>query len=283
MMFAYFPKSSAANSVPVLEAFLQGLRDLGVTCCPDNLDCDAAIIWSQLWAGRMRPNQAIYQHYRSQGRPVVIIDVGTLYRNKTWKIMLNGDARLAGHGHDSTRRDKLDIQIKPWRRQGNHILIALQRPDSNQWHGLPDQESWLTSIVSQIKQQSQRSIMIRPHPRYPLVRGMANIDINTPCRVPGTYDDFDFNHCLQNTWAVVNWNSSPGVISVLNGVPAFVGSSSLAAPVANLDITQIENPATPDRDQWCNDLAWTEWTMQEMQQGIPQHYLLKLISASQSS
>jgi hypothetical protein len=69
---------------------------------------------------------------------------------------------------------------------------------------------------------------------------------------------------------VVGWNSNPGIQAVINGVPAFVGSASLAAPVANLDLKLIENPSRPDRQQWLNDLCWTEWTQEEMEQGIPQ-------------
>ena len=32
----------------------------------------------------------------------------------------------------------------------------------------------------------------------------------------------------------------------------------------------IETPSRPDRQQWLNDLCWTEWTQEEMEQGIPQ-------------
>ena len=283
MIFAYFPKSSALNSGPVMQAFIHGLQYHGVSCQANSLDCDAVIIWSQLWAGRMQPNRQIYQHYRDRARPVVVIDAGMIKRNHTWRIMLDGDARLAGLGHDSIRRHELGLQMRPWQHQGKQIVIALQRPDSNQWQGLPNPESWLTCIIEQIKEQSERPIIIRPHPRYPFKNASTTININIPYRVPGTYDDYDFDQCLHDAWAVINWNSSPGVISVLNGVAAFVGPSSLAAPVANLDLSYIENPATPDRNQWCNDLAWTEWTIHEIQLGIPQKYVLERINAWQNS
>ena len=89
-----------------------------------------------------------------------------------------------------------------------------------------------------------------------------------------SYDSFDFGRALNNAWAVVNWNSNPGVESVIAGVPAFVGESSLAAPVANLNLADIEKPLRPDRQQWLNDLAYTEWTVNEIAQGIPFDLLL---------
>jgi hypothetical protein len=31
----------------------------------------------------------------------------------------------------------------------------------------------------------------------------------------------------------------------------------------------IENPAMPDREQWANDLAYTEWAVDEIARGEP--------------
>jgi hypothetical protein len=70
-------------------------------------------------------------------------------------------------------------------------------------------------------------------------------------------------------YATISWSSNPGINSVLRGIPAFVGPSSLAYDVANKDLSQIENPVTPDRQQWLNDYAHTEWTLSEISQGIP--------------
>jgi hypothetical protein len=74
---------------------------------------------------------------------------------------------------------------------------------------------------------------------------------------------------------VVNWNSGPGSQAILNGVPAFVGASSLAAPVGNLDLSAIENPVRLDRTEWLEQLAHTEWTLEEIETGEPLARLIK--------
>jgi hypothetical protein len=56
---------------------------------------------------------------------------------------------------------------------------------------------------------------------------------------------------------------------VLNGIPVFTGPESLAAPVANLRLARIEDPNMPDRQQWANNVAYTEWTIEEIAQGLP--------------
>ena len=61
----------------------------------------------------------------------------------------------------------------------------------------------------------------------------------------------------------------------MEGIPAFVGPSSLAYDVGNINLKDISNPKKPDRQQWLNDLAYTEWTVEEISKGIP---LLRLTS-----
>jgi hypothetical protein len=101
------------------------------------------------------------------------------------------------------------------------------------------------------------------------------VEISVPRAVANTYDDFDLDRDLQRAWAVVNWNSGPGIASIMSGRPAFVGPSSLAAPVANLDLARIENPSMPDRDQWLIDISHTEFTLEELSSGEPQRSLLQ--------
>jgi hypothetical protein len=45
--------------------------------------------------------------------------------------------------------------------------------------------------------------------------------------------------------------------------------------VANLGLAQIENPLRPDRTQWIEQLAHTEWTIPEIESGLPLQRLLK--------
>lgn len=277
MIFNIFPKYSARNASPVLEAFAQGLRRHAVTVTDHDLHGDVAVLWSQLWAGRMRPNKDIHQVYSTTRRPIIIIDVGAIRRNQTWRITLQNNAYLAGRGHDQKRRDTLGLALRPWNARGRNIVIAMQRPDSNQWCDMPNSDVWLHDTIQKIRIYSQRPILIRSHPRYPLASHPADTSVQSPQHIAGTYDDFDFNQCLDDAWAVINWNSTPGILSVLKGVPAFVGHSSLAAPVANLDIANIETPTRPDREQWANDLAWTEWTLEEIGKGEPQQFLLDLL------
>jgi hypothetical protein len=66
-------------------------------------NADVAVIWSVLWRGRMEQYKKIWDRYRSQGKPVVV-EVGGLRRNKSFKIGINGINRDADFANQELRR-----------------------------------------------------------------------------------------------------------------------------------------------------------------------------------
>jgi hypothetical protein len=274
MKISLFNNFGALNSVPVFTAFEQGLRICGIQSNNHDLDADVAVIWSHLWSGRMRHNQDVWKIFRNSGRDVIVLEVGMLQRGRTWKMGLNGVNRRAWFGQNSqaNRAQTLGLNLQPWQ-QGKNIVIAVQRGDSEQWTGLPETKTWVEQTVAKIKSVTDRPIVVRPHPRQ-RITNIAGVSIRNPRPLINTYDSFDFDTDLANAWCVINENSGPGCQSVIAGVPAFVGTDSLAAPVANLDLSNIEKPWMPDRTAWLEDIAHTEWTTEEIASGLPVQRLL---------
>jgi hypothetical protein len=275
MRFGIFDKFGARNSHAVFEAFRHGLDRLGFQHRSHDETADVAVIWSVVWAGRMKSNHEIWQRFRACGRPVIVLEVRILDRGRSWKLAVNGTGSYAYHGHgiDLDRPRKLSIHADPWRDTGDAIMVCTQRTDSMQWQGQPDVAAWLISLRDRLRLYTKRPLILRPHPRQkvPLIQGF---ELSVPRPMAGTYDDFDLDHSMVNAWAVINHNSAPGVRSVLKGVPAFVDASSLAAPVANTDLADIEQPARPDRGTWLLQLSHTEWTTAEIATGWPLQRLL---------
>lgn len=281
MRFSIFDKFGAKNSAPVFAAFRQGLDQLGLGHSSHDSSADVAVIWSVVWAGRMQPNHQVWQYFRSQGRPVIVLEVGMLHRGHTWKMAVNGTGSYAYHGQglDLARMNKLNITMAPWRHTGGHVLVCAQRSDSLQWQSQPDMLSWLTALHDQLRRYTDRVILLRAHPRERLP-SVPGFDLALPRSVPGTYDAFDLDCGMQQAWAVINHNSGPGVQAVLQGIPAFVDASSLAAPAANVDIAMIESPARPDRKAWLLQLSHTEWLLPEIASGWPIERLLPGLQSS---
>jgi hypothetical protein len=274
MKFSLWTQNGALNSKPVFDAFRQGAISLGHTCTDNDLDSDVDVIWSVLWSGRMKENWTIWKRAQDRSKPIIVLEVGGMQRGTTWKVGLNGinrDAFFSESGNDNKRANRLGLTLSDWKRnEQGPIIICCQHDKSLQWALMPPLNTWITNTVSTIRQHTDRPIVIRPHPRCSLPQfefDYKDVLRQQPQKINGTYDNFDFKY--SHAWAVVNWSSNPAVEAVRNGIPVFVGPSSLAWPVGNHSLATIENPLMPDRTQWLNDLAHTEWTVQEIAQGIP--------------
>ena len=273
MILSYFPNQVALNSKPVLDAFLFSCRKQGWTTIENSMNADCAMIWSVLWSGRMKQNKTVYEHYRSQGKPVFILEVGTLIRNVTWRVCLNHINRLGIFGDSLINKDrpkKLGLELKN-HISGNDILIACQHETSLQWKDNPPLSIWLNNLIDKLRMYSDRKIIVRPHPRNNFtVPQIPNVEYDHPCILPGSYDDFNVSF---NYHAIINFNSSIGVHAAINNVPIISDVSSLAWPVSN-KIEDIESPRLLDRHEWFFDLCHKEYLVDEIAQGIPLEKLI---------
>ena len=278
MKFSLWTDYGALNSKPVFDAFANSLNNNGHNVAYNDTSADINVIWSVLFNGRMAGNKAVWE----QQKPTIVLEVGGIKRGTTWKVGLNGinrDAYFGPSGNSSDRVRLLGLQVKPWKYDGEYILIAGQHDKSLQWKDMPSMATWVHDTITFIRAQTDRPIIFRPHPRCPLPAieyDFKNVKRQTPKQIKNTYDDFDMQ--FDNIWATVSWSSNPGVHSIINGVPAFTGPSSLAFDVAEQNLRNIENPLYGDRTQWLNDYAHTEYTIEEISQGIPlKHLTSKLI------
>ena len=273
MKFSLFREHGAQNSKPVFDAFADSLRSNGHVVVDNSYDCDVGVIWSVLWNGRMAPNKKIWEDFHNLNKKVIVLEVGGLVRGKTWKVAIDGinrDANFGNGGNDSTRANQLGLKLKPWSLGGDRIIICGQHDKSNQWKDMPTMSTWLLDTIRQIRERTDMPIVWRPHPRCPvpgIEHEYKNVKREQPIQVKDTYDDFDFD--CTGAYAVVNWSSNPATHAVMQGVPVFVGPSSLAYDVGNKDFTTIGMPKRPDRTQWLNDIAHTEWTLEEIAEGKP--------------
>ncbi len=267
MNLKIYREYGALNSVPVFDAFEKGAIACGFKIVDNNED--VSVIWSVLWQGRMAKNQLVYNKARELGKPVIIIEVGTLIRGQTWKISvnnINANGIFNFENLDIGRIDKLNVRLQPISVNPRpEILIALQHQQSLQWQGQPETEQWANTTIANLKLHTDRSIVVRPHPRNPIRKPIIGARIEIPKQIPGTYDGFNIDY---NFHCVVNYNSGPAVQGAIAGTPIICDRSSLAHEMSG-KISAIENIKLPDRTQWFLKLCHTEWTIDEIASGLP--------------
>lgn len=151
-------------------------------------------------------------------------------------------------------------KIKPLPRQtGRSILIAAPDEKPCQVYGINLQQ-WINDTISTIKTYTDRPVVLRQ--RNP----------NRQKRLAS-----DFQSALTDVHAVVTFNSNAATESVMSGVPVFVlAPCSAAMPVANTDLTKIDDPWFPDSDMvqaWCRHLAYGQFHNTELIDGTARNIL----------
>lgn len=300
---AYNQGIPAKNKNPekplILSNFISGVTKLGDTGInyfgKDTLTCDVAVLQGFVHAASKNSphlnlrKEVLKTQQRNNNKTLIVDSNLFLYSNPNntkqyLRYSFDGVFPTTGFYFDSVidplRWKKisanLNISLKEWRTTGNYILICLQR--NGGWSmGTTSSINWAIDIISKIRKYTDREIVIRAHPgdvqtihNIPLahknVRLSTNVDI---------IDDF------KNCWCSVTYNSSPGVASIIEGIPTFVTDpvpqNSQAFLVSNIDLSQIENPLLPNRQQWVEKLAMSHWNFTELANGEAWNHMRSFI------
>ena len=249
-------------------------------------------------AGHLALRNDVIQKQIANGKYVVAVDSNLfLYKNATnphnyLRYSFNGIFPSTGIYCDTeidpTRwqriRSNLNLSLRDYRKSGNQILLCLQRNGGWSMGGL-DVQDWAIDTIQKIRQHSDRPIIIRGHPGDRNTK--TYLDPKNPaCKIKGFKDIFfsdstvrTLEQDLINTWAVVNYNSSPVVGAAIEGYPIFVSDpiKSQCAEIANTDFSQIENPILPDRQRWVERISMFHWNFAELRSGECWAHMRKFI------
>lgn len=301
---AYYSGIPPSNNNPekplILDNFLSGVRASGDTAVAHRgmnaVPCDVALIQGFVHEhGKSAPHLQLRQNavalQKNNNKKSLIVDSNLfLYADpgntKTYlRYSFDGVFPTTGFYFDQdvdpTRWNKiskdLNISLKPWRTNGDHILICLQRNGGWSMRGLSTLE-WLDKTIHQIRQYSRkRPIIVRAHPGDKKIKSMLtinykNVHLSTKERL---IDD------LRNAWATVVYNSSPSVASLIEGIPTFLTDSvpqhSQTYGVANTDLSNLENPGMPDRQAWIEKLSMCHWNFSELRSGEAWQFFRKYV------
>lgn len=192
------------------------------------------------------------------------------FRNKG---MLGDRAHLLRAAHVMhCMRWRNESQDKNWAERGSNIMLCGQVP----WDAsvdFTDHIEWIYRTALAIREHTDKVIRFRPHPKAPLPK----LGEMLAERIPKCYySDFPFLEDAPDTHAVVTFNSNTAVEAALYGLPVFAADhGSMAWEIANKDLSKLDNPDTPEREQWINDLAYTQWTPEEMRAGLAWRHLFR--------
>jgi hypothetical protein len=214
----------------------------------------------------------IIQQQRDNKLDVIVLETGYVNRgdgeNHHYAAGfngLNGRGDFKNRGMDDGRWKLLNTPLKPYSR-GSKVLLCGQVPwDASIDVTGTDLVKWLKKTASFIKKITNRDIVFRPHP-------LADLPSIPGCE----HSRRPFLEDLKDAHCVVTFNSNSGVEALIEGKPVFAfDEGSMVWNICNKSLLNIEEPVYPDRKQWANDLAYSQWTPQEMKEGLAWRHLLR--------
>lgn len=216
------------------------------------------------------------------------------YKRLGWWSYKWTEGEFGNNGVGSDRWDRFQqdtgIVLKEWKSPGDKIIIMGQKPGDSSLVDLYSNglnfTDWLQKTVNQIRTFSDRDIIIRPHPRN-IGAGLKgahsikgdNIYVSNNLTQGGNQGGKGLDADLKQAHCVVTYNSLSAVEAVCEGIPTFaMHNGSMAWPIAHHKLSQIENlNYNIDRTQWCNEVAYTQWTAEEDSNGDSWAHLKPLI------
>lgn len=270
----FTPNDADKHHDRVLRAFAEGVEECGEDCFINPVDryspCDVAIVFGvkKDAVPLSKYRGAIIDLHREAKKPVIVIDSGYVKRDQYFSVGLgglNGRADFKNADSPSDRWASLGVEILPWREDGGHVLICGQVPwDAACQH--VDHIKWCQETVRDIRVRTKRPLLFRPHPAC---KERVNYHVDCEVSERSLDDDLDGAQC------VVTFNSNSGVDAAIRGVPVFAADvGSMAWPIANKTYQWINAPVITDRTQWAHNLAYTQWTIEEMKEGQPWRHLI---------
>lgn len=229
-------------------------------------------------AGRKR--KELYDLQDKLGKKVMILERGFIKRDLYHSIGwggINGRANFNNLHRPTDRLALLNLDVKPWKAEGKTILIAGQVPwDAAVQHindgtkkgtdAIQGYLNWLRDVVStlEIRTPDEREIVFRPHPLFSRPEYYREA---LPEYI--RWSDKSLEEDLADAWACFALNSNTLVDGIIEGVHPFAyDAGSVIYQYANKNLKNLRKPIRFDRVQVLADLAYAQWTLEEIAQGL---------------
>jgi len=170
-----------------------------------------------------------------------------------------------------------NLDIKPWKDSGQHILIPEQIHPEGMGHGITDWIGWAKDKCAKIRDISDMPIKIRRHPNRFAWKDFKK-EIGEEFKDIELTDSTSLDEDLKSAYALVTLSSRCVVEAIISGVHCYTEDlNSLAYSVCNKSLDFLLSPTKFDRESWLAKSAYSHWSIEEIMSGDYYKHLSKAI------
>lgn len=215
-------------------------------------------------------SKQLFDVHRAAGSRVIYLDKGYCrHRAEThrgweyWRVATDAHqpTRFLEREWPDDRWAALGLEFRPWREDGEHVLLAGSSAKYHAFYGLKDPTSWMKGLVKRLLRLTSRPLVYRPKPSW---REAVPINRTTLSASEPIGD------ALAGAWVTVTHGSNACFESVLAGVPCIVLGEAVAKPLSATSVDDVEEPRLASDDErlrWARALAYHQFTAAEFADG----------------
>ena len=287
-----YTSTTGGSKRDIMKAFGQGASKHGVEVCyveqHNYIKSDFAMVFAYKSEGTDSPNLRFRQEVVSRHNDNIFFVDSNVLKAYEKDVRYFRFPQGSIHPHeanymidgDTSRNNQvinhMNIDIKPWRKDGKHICLFLNRGIGGfSTFGKPCYE-WAKETVDEIRKYSDRPILIRSHRHagenaqltkdkenlHEILKKHMNIKL-TALGETSIYDD------LKDAWACVVHTSTSGAVAMLEGIPMFsTHEACFSHKWTAGKLSDIEKPMLKDRTYYITHFANAHWNLEEVRQGL---------------
>lgn len=240
-------------------------------------DTDVAIVF-----GVKGKSRQVIDDHQEMGRQTILLDKGYSRakgeggHTEYSRVIINDldpSSYMMNESRGDDRFRRLGIRLERHRKtKGGHILFCGSTQKYHDFHKLGDSTEYAERVFSKLRKVTDKHFIYRPKPSARGMRPVAGTSYSSGRMIMA--------EALRGCHAVVTHGSSAAMDAIIAGVPALVLGKSIASPVSDSELTNIESIYYPENDlrqQWANNMAYCQWTNEEMRSGEAWQYCLSLL------
>jgi len=265
-----FHTSDKSRELALAEAFLEGAKAHGHQGEIIPLQPVPAVVPGDIACMVAVKSATLFHACRAAGQRILYFDKGYVRSRRQgaptwdyWRISLDAHhptgTTLTRFKMPGDRLEGLELDVAKWRSRGLQIVFAGSSAKYHNFYGLEDPTTFAARVIKRLRKRTDRPLVYRPKPSW---RDAVPIQNSRFSLAKERIVDVLTNaHCL------VTHGSNACFEAALMGIPTIVLGDAVARPISSTSLDDVEMPFLGKRTQWLANLAYHQWTEDEMRSG----------------